>query len=102
MATSDTPGARAPSKHDAKIDTNLFGTKSIRSGVQLIWDNTYAQLPPEIHGHALPWMQANATTAHFLLSESESNAKRRAANPTVIPGQNYKKIEAEHQRPQNY
>eukprot|EP00962_Isochrysis_galbana_P040532 scaffold14707_cov129-Isochrysis_galbana.AAC.1 len=81
VATFDTPGARAPSKHDAKIDTNMFRTKSIRSGVQLIWDNTYAQLPPEVHGHALPWMQAKATTAQFLLSES--NARRRAANPTT-------------------
>eukprot|EP00962_Isochrysis_galbana_P051612 scaffold23095_cov129-Isochrysis_galbana.AAC.1 len=51
----------------------MFRTKSIRSGVQLIWDNIYAQFPPETHGHALPWMQAKATTG--LLTEGNLPSK---------------------------
>jgi hypothetical protein len=79
--TFDTPAARAATKYEAKIDTNIFRNKATRTGVELIWHNTYTQFPPSTNGHALPWQRAKTATAEFLLAES--SAIRREARPTT-------------------
>jgi hypothetical protein len=81
VITFDTPAARAATKYEAKIDTNIFRNKATRAGVEVIWHNAYTQFPPSTYGHPIPWQRAKTATAEFLLAES--SAIRREARPTT-------------------